>query len=106
MPLAICIQHKLESEGKAGKVRISCAQNHPCAHPPRILTFTEQIRGLLDDIADVTFSHEPENKAYCWFRKSPDGGLEGGVAGFEMLLLAPYLCFGWFTLIDSRYDSE
>ncbi|KAK5192632.1 hypothetical protein LTR92_007807 [Exophiala xenobiotica] len=62
MPLAICIQHQLESEEKA-----------------------EKLRSLLDDVARVTLSEEPDNRAYCWFRKSPRSTLQGAwIAGFEL----------------------
>ncbi|KIW19194.1 hypothetical protein PV08_03488 [Exophiala spinifera] len=62
MSLAICLQHQVESEEKA-----------------------ERLRGLLDDVARVTFLDEPDNRAYCWFRKSSHSTLEGPwIAGFEL----------------------
>jgi hypothetical protein len=105
MALAICVQHKLEAEEKAEKVfgqpRAQFSANTDFAFS------LEQLRGHLDAIAEVTYSDELDNKAYCWFRKSPDSLLEGTwICGFEMLPPSQLLICIVCADSVSRYNNE
>ncbi|KIW88138.1 uncharacterized protein Z519_11249 [Cladophialophora bantiana CBS 173.52] len=62
MTVAICVYRQLDSREKG-----------------------EKFRGLLRDVAKATLSDEPDNKAYCWFRKSQSNTLPGEwICGFEL----------------------